>query len=115
MAIQQELQGLELITINGAEVVTEASKVNLEFLTDGEINKLLPVAAKWGTKTLSQQISALNHWTSELNGSKIMPLTTVTKEGEALYHHGTYLSTIRCSSDYFNPFQEMVNPWVSLS
>ena len=104
MAIQQELQGLELITINGAEVVTEASKVNLEFLTDGEINKLLPVAAKWGTKTLSQQISALNHWTSELNGSKIMPLTTVTKEGEALYHHGTYLSTIRCFSPLLQSF-----------
>lgn len=104
MAIQQELQGLELVTINGAEVVTEASKVNLEFLTDEEINKLLPVAAKWGTKTLSQQISALNHWASELNGSKIMPLATVTKEGEALYHHGTYLSTIRCFSPLLQSF-----------
>lgn len=104
MAIQQELEGLQLVQIGTGEMlVSDATAVNLDFLTDEEINKLLPVTAKWATKSLSQQIQANNAWSSKLNGSKIMPLATV-KGDQALYHHGTYLSTIRCFSPLLQSF-----------
>ena len=105
MAIQQELEGLQLVQVGAGEMlVAEAADVNLDFLSEEEINKLLPAAAKWGTKSLSQQIQANNAWSSKLNGKKIMPLATVTSQGEALYHHGTYLSTIRCFSPLLQSF-----------
>jgi hypothetical protein len=104
MAIQQELQGLELVQLNEAEaIVGEASKVNLEFLSEEEINKLLPVAKAWESKSLSQQVQVLNTWATKLSGKKIMPLATV-KKSEALYHHGTYLSAIRCFSPLLQSF-----------
>ena len=105
MAIQQELEGLQLVQIGTGEMlVSDATEINLDFLSEEEINKLLPVTAKWATKSLSQQIQALNTWSSKLNGKKIMPLATVTKEDQALYHHGTYLSTIRCFSPLLQSF-----------
>lgn len=91
------LSASDLEQIQEAHEVLKGNSVEapMEFLTDEEVTKLLPVCEKMKSLSLRQLILLTTGWAKALKGEYKYPHVTEDKEGRRVYQHCIYVSAAR--------------------
>ena len=99
------LSAQDLEQIQEAHEVLKGNSIGapMEFLTDEEVTKLLPVCEKMKSLSLRQLILLTTGWAKALKGEYKYPHVTEDKKGRQVYQHCIYVSAARSFSPILGP------------